>query len=143
MTDDSKPPLPYGIVDNDLACGLAPLDTPSWDPSTSNCVVHDLSFDENVAGDPNTGIIETTLAFDEGEGKTLLKSAYGVVTAIPYAVLATVVGVPLWFYEKWTGKDPAKPDLLAQPVQPEPGHSQQPTELVPQLDPLPAQKSEL
>lgn len=142
MADDPKK-LPYGIVDNDMACGLAPLDTPSWDPSTPNCVVHDLSFDENKAGDPNPGIIDTTLTFDEGEGKTLLKSVYGVVTAIPYAVLATVIGVPLWFYEKWSGKDPAKPDLLVQQVQPAPEHSQRPMELTPQSNQPSKQQSDL
>lgn len=38
-------------------------------------------------------------------------NVYGDVTPPAYSILATLIGIPLWLWEKATGKDPAKPKL--------------------------------
>lgn len=115
MGDDSKVDVTKeGIIDNDLAPGIAPLESPlgANDPSEPVAEVHDLEFDAHMLGLPNDGITDTTLHFDEGEAEVEGKSLFGVITAPIYAVLATVIGVPLWIYEGITGKSPDKKELV-------------------------------
>lgn len=103
--------------DSDLSCGLAPLETGSWDPSNEECVAHDLEFDAVKAGIDNSGVTETTLNFDAGEAKVFAKSAYGLVTAPLYAVLATVIGVPLFLWHRVTRRAQQEPQPPEPPQQ--------------------------
>lgn len=139
MADDSTKVKPdpksivdnEGIVDTDLACGMAPIETDTWDPSQEVCDQHDLEDDARIEGLPNDGLLDTTTDFIEGEAKVEAKGWYAVVSAPLYAIAATVVNPFLWIYEGITGKSPDAKQLpskveikpleqQAQPVSPEP-----------------------